>query len=195
MPLIHAHTDMVTDFQFAPFDDGLLATGSQDMMVKLWRIPPGGLGADGLSQPELTLPQQPRRVETIDFNPAVDSILATSSFDQVNVWDLIKGEEVFCFVDHDDEVQSVSWQTSGKLLATQCKDKTLRILDPRAANPLVAECESHQGIKDSKVVFIGDANRVLTTGFSGDRLREINIRDMRNLAVPEKNLTLDMSSG
>lgn len=33
VPLIHAHSDMVTDMQFSPFDDGLLATGSQDSMV------------------------------------------------------------------------------------------------------------------------------------------------------------------
>lgn len=31
--------------------------------------------------------------------------------------------------------------------------------------------------------------------FLQDRLREINIRDLRNLSVPQKNLTLDMSSG
>ena len=33
VPVIHAHTELVTDFQFSPFDDGLLATGSQDLTV------------------------------------------------------------------------------------------------------------------------------------------------------------------
>jgi len=33
IPLIYAHADFVTDFQFSPFDDGLLATGSQDLTV------------------------------------------------------------------------------------------------------------------------------------------------------------------
>jgi WD40 repeat protein len=32
-PLLHAHSDLVTDLDFSPFDDGLLATGSQDSMV------------------------------------------------------------------------------------------------------------------------------------------------------------------
>ena len=32
-PLLHAHSDLVTDLDFCPFDDGLLATGSQDSMV------------------------------------------------------------------------------------------------------------------------------------------------------------------
>jgi coronin-7 len=34
MPLLHAHTDTVTDMAFSPFNDGLLATGSQDCLVK-----------------------------------------------------------------------------------------------------------------------------------------------------------------
>ena len=33
VPQIFAHTDFVTDIQFSPFDDGLLATGSQDLTV------------------------------------------------------------------------------------------------------------------------------------------------------------------
>ena len=33
VPLIYAHSDFVTDFAFSPFDDGLLATGSQDSTV------------------------------------------------------------------------------------------------------------------------------------------------------------------
>ncbi len=36
-PLLHAHSDLVTDLDFSPFDDGLLATGSQDSMVIKFR--------------------------------------------------------------------------------------------------------------------------------------------------------------
>lgn len=43
MPLLHAHSDTVTDMDFSPFHDGLLATGSQDCLVKIWHIPPEGL--------------------------------------------------------------------------------------------------------------------------------------------------------
>ena len=34
VPLIYAHPEFVTDFQFSPFDDGLLATGSVDATVR-----------------------------------------------------------------------------------------------------------------------------------------------------------------
>lgn len=33
MPLLHGHTDTVTDLKFSPFHDGLLATASQDCLV------------------------------------------------------------------------------------------------------------------------------------------------------------------
>ena len=35
VPLIYAHSEFVTDFKFSPFDDGLLATASQDLSVNI----------------------------------------------------------------------------------------------------------------------------------------------------------------
>ena len=102
-----------------------------NFQVKLWRIPEKGLTPAGLSQAELVLPSQPRRVETVCFHPTADCILASTSFDSLVIWDLIQAKELYNFQDHDDEVQSLAWQHSGQLLATQCKDRQLRILDPR----------------------------------------------------------------
>ena len=164
--------------------------------MKLWRIPESGMPASGITQPELVLPAQPRRVETVNFHPTADCILATTSFDTLVAWDLIQAKELYSYDDHEDEVQSVAWQHSGQLLATQSKDCLLRVFDPRAKK-CVMNCESHLGIKDSRVVWINDANanRLFTTGFSTDRNREITVRDMRNLETPQANMTLDMSAG
>ena len=38
-PLITGHSAQITDFSFSPFKSELLATGSDDCMVKLWDIP------------------------------------------------------------------------------------------------------------------------------------------------------------
>ena len=35
---------------------------------------------------------------------------------------------------HKDLVQSVSWRGDGSSIVTSCKDKTLRIIDPRSGN-------------------------------------------------------------
>lgn len=40
VPLLHAHAEFVTDFDFCAYDDGLLATCSHDAYVKIWRVPP-----------------------------------------------------------------------------------------------------------------------------------------------------------
>lgn len=55
--------------------------------------------------------------------------------------------------------------------------------------------DSHQSIKDSRVVWLGDQQRILTTGFDAARLRQIIIRDLRNFGAPEKTLELDCSTG
>jgi len=193
IPRIDAHSQLVTDFAFSPFDDGLIATGSQDQTVKLWRIPKSGLQRN-LSTPELTLQEQPRRVETVGFHPCADALLTTSSGCGITVWDLTEGKDVFSWCGHGDQVQAVGWQGLGSLVATHSKDKMLRIFDPRADGGPTLQTTSHEGIKDSKLVWVGD-NRILTSGFGGDRCRELMLRDIRNIKVTQKSLSLDVSSG
>ena len=48
------------------------------------------------------------------------------------VWNVGTGEVLLSLDDmHPDVIHSVCWNTNGSLLATTCKDKTLRIIDPR----------------------------------------------------------------
>ena len=51
-------------------------------------------------------------------------------------------QEVWQGAGHTDQVQSVAWQWEGKLLASQAKDKTLRVWDPRSEEATL-ETESH----------------------------------------------------
>lgn len=52
----------------------------------------------------------------------------------------------------------------GSLMVTSCKDKVVRIIDPRSNVPIIQLSDSHQSIKDSRVVWLGDQQRILTTG-------------------------------
>ena len=76
------------------------------------------------------------------------------------------------------QVQSVAWQWEGKLVASQAKDKSLRVWDPRSGRESVLETRSHEGVKDSKVLWVAD-DRLLSSGFSQSRARELIIRDTR----------------
>ncbi|KAL0829587.1 hypothetical protein ABMA28_003097 [Loxostege sticticalis] len=194
MPLLHAHSDTITDMEFSPFHDGLLLTGSQDSLVKVWHIPPEGL-KESLSTPECTLSQKQRRVENVGFHPVADGLIHVASGHELALWDLTKQKEAFVNRDHAEVIQSTSWKKDGRLLATSCKDKKVRIVDPRAASPVLDVANSHQNIKDSRVVWLGDQDRILTTGFDSARLRQIMIRDIRNLSQTQKTLELDCSTG
>ncbi|XP_011687269.1 PREDICTED: coronin-7 isoform X2 [Wasmannia auropunctata] len=193
MPLLHAHADTVTDMDFSPFHDGLLATGSQDCLVKLWHIPESGL-EESLCNPECTFSHRQRRVETVCWHPSAEHLLTTSSFTNLSLWDVLSQQELFSNNDHTEVIQSVSWKEDGTVLATTCKDKQLRIIDPRMSTCIVNSCSSHQSIKDSRVVWL-NSDRILTTGFDAARLRQVYIRDLRHLNEPMKTLELDCSTG
>ncbi|KAL7289954.1 hypothetical protein TKK_0016337 [Trichogramma kaykai] len=194
MPLLHAHADTVTDMDFSPFHDGLLATGSQDCLVKLWHIPEVGL-EESLCNPECTFSHRQRRVEVVRWHPSAEHLLTTVSYTNLSLWDVLSQKEIFSNNEHKEVIQSVSWKQDGTLLASTCKDKQVRIIDPRTTKNIVSSASSHQSIKDSRIVWLGNSDRILTTGFDAARLRQVYIRDLRNLSDPIKTLELDCSTG
>lgn len=148
-----------------------------------------------LTTPECQFTHKQRRVETVGFHPSADYLLHSTAAGCVNLWDLTTQKEVFGSNEHPDVIQSLSWKLDGTLMTTSCKDKVVRIVDPRSNVPITMAADSHQSIKDSRVVWLGDQSRILTTGFDSARLRQIIIRDLRNFNTPEKTLELDCSTG
>lgn len=187
--------------------------GSQDCLVKIWHIPETGL-QESLSNPECVFSHKQRRVEGVGFHPTADCLLHSTSYTTLTLWDLISQREFFSNTDHNEVIQSVSWKRDGSLLATSCKDKQVnlvdyggitassnflvlqvRIIDPRVESSCVNTANSHQSIKDSRVVWLGDQQKILTTGFDAARLRQVIVRDLRSFGEPEKTLELDCSTG
>uniref|UniRef100_A0A4W3HRX1 Coronin n=1 Tax=Callorhinchus milii TaxID=7868 RepID=A0A4W3HRX1_CALMI len=80
------HGDAVTDFDFCPFDDWLLATCSADETVKLWRFS----GSSAKSEAVVTLGPEAVRIECVLFHPAADGVLTTGAGNTAKVWDLTR---------------------------------------------------------------------------------------------------------
>ncbi|XP_042209548.1 coronin-7-like [Homarus americanus] len=192
-PLIHGHSDLITDFNFSPFDDGLLATSSTDANVRVWHIPEAGL-TESLSDPEYSLPQFDKRVENVLFHPTTEFLLTVAYFDTVKLWDIKHEKEVYSFSGHEDQVQNTSWDGTGSLFVSTSRDRTIRIVDPRA-DKVAYEAESHKSPKDSRVQWLGQTDRILSTGWDSSRVREVRLRDLRNFSKPYKIQGFDSSTG
>ena len=104
--------------------------------MKLWRIPSDGLTAH-LKESLLTLEGHSKRIQFTEFHPTSNNILATASATNVNevkVWDISTGDEVFSYDDsmHEGLIVDMEWNWDGSLLGTSAKDKYVRLWDPRS---------------------------------------------------------------
>uniref|UniRef100_H3CWJ6 Coronin n=1 Tax=Tetraodon nigroviridis TaxID=99883 RepID=H3CWJ6_TETNG len=95
---------------------------------------------------------------------------------------------------HGDQVQSLSWKHDGSLLASSCKDKMLRVFDPRAQLKPVQSTKGLQSNKDSRILWVKD-DFLVTTGFDMMRCREVKLWDRRALNSSIGSQSLGTSSG
>ncbi|XP_072916176.1 coronin-7 [Hemitrygon akajei] len=187
------HADLLTDFDFSPFDDALLATCSADTTVKLWRIPDSVKPISGAQN--ITLGPEAKRVECVLFHPTADGTLASGAGNVAKVWDLTQQKAVAALEDHGDQIQSLTWKGDGCLLGTSCKDKMLRIFDPRTKTSAVQSVKGHDTIKDSRLLWLNALDTVLSTGFSQVRERQARLWDVRQFTTPVSTLTIDTDQG
>jgi hypothetical protein len=195
MPLVNGHKSAVLDIDFNPFNDNLIASVSEDCTGKIWGIPDGGL-KETMTEPLQVLNGHRRKVGTVLFNPVANNILATSSTDlSVKIWDIERGvANLSVEGQHTDLIQAVDWNSNGSMLATSCKDKKLRLLDPRGQR-VASETEGHQGVKGSRVIWLGSTERLFSVGFTKTSEREYCLWDARDISKPLSKQTIDSASG
>lgn len=110
-------------------------------------------------------------------------MLASSSGDYtIKLWDIEQGTSKLQ-LKHGDVVQSLSWSANGSLLVTTCRDKKLRVWDVRQERP-AQEVAGHSGAKNSRAVWMGEHDRVATTGFSRMSDRQLGLWDIREPREP-----------
>eukprot|EP00405_Crypthecodinium_cohnii_P022162 CAMPEP_0206465720 /NCGR_PEP_ID=MMETSP0324_2-20121206/28011_1 /ASSEMBLY_ACC=CAM_ASM_000836 /TAXON_ID=2866 /ORGANISM="Crypthecodinium cohnii, Strain Seligo" /LENGTH=453 /DNA_ID=CAMNT_0053938659 /DNA_START=49 /DNA_END=1410 /DNA_ORIENTATION=+ len=197
LPLISGHHGPVLDFEFNPFDDSMLMSTGEDMTLKLWQVPEGGLKAH-LKDPLLSIEAaHAKKIQFCTFNPCAMGIAATTSFDmKTKFWNLEEQEE-FAAVEMAEQVVHMKWNYSGSLLATTCKDKKLRLIDPRSKS-ISAETKAHDGVKPMKLEWLGSGSatdecyKLITTGFTTQAERQIGVWDIRKLGTAEDSEPLFM---
>ncbi|KAI9203530.1 uncharacterized protein BJ171DRAFT_509889 [Polychytrium aggregatum] len=194
IPVFNGHSAAVLDTDFNPFNDHIIASAAEDCKVMVWKIPEGGL-TENVSTPLITFGQHGRKVGHVLFHPTADNVLASASADfTIKLWDISKGAEKIELTGHGEIIQSITWNYDGSLLATACKDKKIRVYDVRT-NKVVQETNGHQGVKGSRVVWMGNSGKLTSTGFSRSSDRQVFVWDTANLAEPIKQENIDTASG
>nr|XP_022307279.1 coronin-2B-like isoform X2 [Crassostrea virginica] len=194
-PHVCGHAGVVLDIKFNPFNDNIIASSSEDCTVKVWSIPEDGLKTN-LSEWIVDLHGHKRRVGYIEWHPTAENILLSAGFDYKCVlWNVEQAEPVNVISCHDNTVFSMSWNQDGSLFSTSCKDKKLRVIDPRMAR-VAAESpvQDNLGSRAWKSVFLGDTGRVFTSFHSRFCDREIAVWDLKNMSAPMRTEGIDNSS-
>ncbi|KAI0730409.1 microtubule binding protein [Earliella scabrosa] len=203
VPLARSHTAPVLDTDWSPFNDAVVASAGEDGKALIWKVEQGafdGWGLDGWEpqdfDPVARIEVSPRRVGHVLFHPTANNVLATSTGDHVvKLWDLAAPEAPKGVLGgHGDAIQSLAFNPWGTVLATTCRDRKLRLFDPRAGSDPVRVGEGHGGIKGARVVWMGDKDRIATTGFSKMSDRQAAIWETGGLSNV-KTLTIDQTSG
>jgi len=202
-PLFRGHTAPVLDNAWSTFDDSLLATSGEDGKVSLTRVDDRVLEAALSGEPDVS-DLQPlegnarmghgRKAGHVMFHPTAENVLASSSY-EVKLWDLNTLEARVEMEAQPDMVAAMSFDYTGANLATTCKDKKIRIYDTRNGGAAHTTVEGHTGVKASRIIHLGDLDKICTTGFSKMSDRQFFIFDTKMMNKPVKQVTVDTSSG
>ncbi|KZT59066.1 putative CRN1-a coronin [Calocera cornea HHB12733] len=203
IPLARGHSAPVLDTAWSPHDDSVVASAGEDGRVLIWKVEEEafvGWGADKWEpvdfSPAARIQGSGRKVGQVLFHPTAAHVLATASGDHmVRLYDLGSTDEPkTTLVGHTDTIQSVAFNYNGSLLVTTCRDRKVRLFDPRAGGEAVRSADGHPGVKGARVAWMGDMDRFATTGFSRMSDRQVGVWDAGSLKS-EKMTTVDQSSG
>ncbi|XP_038035977.1 coronin-1B [Anas platyrhynchos] len=194
-PTVCGHTGPVLDIEWCPHNDHVIASGSEDCTVMVWQIPEGGL-SQPLTEPVVVLEGHSKRVGIISWHPTARNVLLSAGCDNVVlIWNVGTAEELYRLEGlHPDLIYSVSWSRDGSRFCTACKDKSVRVIDPRRGTVVAEKERAHEGARPMRAIFLADG-KIFTTGFSRMSERQLALWDTENLEEPMGLQELDSSNG
>ena len=88
----------------------------------------------------LSLQGHTKKVTLIEWHPTAASILLSAAMDlQCILWNTATAAPLSVIAAHRDVIYTLGWNRDGSLFVTSCKDKQLRVIDPRTGS-VVAVC-------------------------------------------------------
>lgn len=203
IPLARGHAGPVLDTDWSPFDDSIVASGAEDGKILIWKVDGSefeGWGAEKWEpqdfEPVARISGSGRKIGQVMFHPTASHVLATATGDHiVKIWDLNSTDDPRSTLGgHGDTIQSISFNSTGTVFATTCRDRKLRLFDPRTGGEAVRVTEGHGGIKGARITWMGDLDKFATTGFSKMSDRQVAVWNAGSLES-ERMVNIDQSAG
>jgi coronin-1B/1C/6 len=190
IPLARGHSAPVLDTAWSPFNDSVVASGGEDGKILVWKVESGefeGWGSDRWEpqdfDPVARIAASARKIGQVMFHPTASNVIAAASGDHVvKLWDLASTDDPRSTLHgHTDSIQGITFNHTGTLIATTCRDRKIRLFDPRTGGEAVRVTDGHSGIKGSRIVWLGDKDRIATTGFSKMSDRQLSLWEAGSL--------------
>ena len=153
-------------------DDQLLAAGTQNGVVYLWRIPAQG-AADYISFHKLDGHLSP--ITDLDFSPDGERLVSCSGEltnsnkaslsrgdTTIQVWDVESGKNYATFAGHNEAVRAVSFSPCGLFIASASEDRTIRLWEVHSGQDfeIVSNAEVTESTRRYRT-YVGSGNETL----------------------------------
>lgn len=193
-PRVAGHTGPVLDLNWSPFNENIIASGSDDATVKIWQIPDEEM-TETMSDAVVVLKGHQRKVTIVEWHPTANNILFSASADlTIRAWNVSKGEQFRQFEGFTDTIYAFSFNYDGSKFCSTSKDKKIRVFDAHSGK-ILQEGAGHTGSKGSRICWLGNKDLALSTGFSKMSERQYHLWNTNDLSKPVKQENIDTSSG
>ena len=201
---VSGHAGAVLDVDWNPFNDSMFASASEDTNIKIWQVPDDWEPTDEKGNAKkgeehkdslADLEAHRKKVTLLRFNPtAANTLMSTSGDHTVKIWDVESTSAVVSFDEVPNLVHDIVWDFKGDQCAFTCKDKKLRLMDPRKGGLTSTIDNVHDGAKSVKMSYITDT-KMVTFGASKQSSRELKVWDLKNTSKSLHTETIDTAAG
>jgi coronin-1B/1C/6 len=194
VPQLAVHKYAVSDLQFHPFIETLIATGDEGAAIRVSKIPDGGLTED-VTESLVSLEGHSKKITLLNFNPVANNILGSVSPDgTARVWDIEAQSEVLNWELPETNPLSLEWNRNGSLLAIHGKDQKFRVYDPRDSKA-AQTATGFSGNKKSTILFADNLGLYVGLGGNSRAQRQYGVWDPKKLDAPLEIVDIDSSAG
>jgi len=129
------------------------------------------------------------------FHPTAEHVVASGSADNfIKIWDAEAGVDKVSIEDHPAMILDLIWNYDGSQILTSCKDKVVRMVDPRSG-ATSHQVEAHDGTKTTKIEWLGNSTKFVTVGFTRQSKRQLKIWDSKKMDKELAAHDIDQAAG